>query len=294
SLRRSLYVDAREVGLLAPSFVAQGAFLIHGETIFRRIGITLALGHSVVRPVMLSNTSIAVEGAPAGVALRGKRHDMQAMELSINGERQVRTDWSGDIARALDNVVLRKLPMFYKRAIRYLGNVPDAEDAVQDALLSAYKNLAQFRGQAQISTWFTTIVINAARMQLRRRRGTYLSLDQPQGEDGLTFSELLTDSKPSPEEICSTSEAHDRLVNIVQRLTPTLRRAFQLRHIDGLTTKEAAHLLGIPEGTVKAQLARAHAKISRIMRVKACAHPRPFSPDALGSCAPDKAARLVP
>ena len=49
--------------------------------------------------------------------------------------------------RKLDDVVARNLPMFYRRAFRYLGNVPDAEDAVQDALVSAYKHLAQFRGK---------------------------------------------------------------------------------------------------------------------------------------------------
>jgi RNA polymerase sigma-70 factor (ECF subfamily) len=101
--------------------------------------------------------------------------------------------------------------MFYKRAFRFLGNMPDAEDAVQDALLSAYKHLGQFRGQAQLSTWLTTIVTNAARMKLRRR-DSYLSLDEKQWEDGLTFSERLPDSKPSPEELCSAAEARDQLV----------------------------------------------------------------------------------
>src|SRR5580698_397093 len=66
----------------------------------------------------------------------------------------------------LDSVVSRYLPMFYRRAFRFLGNATDAEDAVQDALLSAYKHLGQFRGQAQLSTWLTTIVTNAARMHL--------------------------------------------------------------------------------------------------------------------------------
>ena len=101
--------------------------------------------------------------------------------------------------------------MFYKRALRFLGNASDAEDAVQDALLSAYRHLGQFRGQAQLSTWLMTIVTNSALMQLRRRHNGYFSLDQEQGEEGLTFSERLPDSKPSPEEICSTVEARNRL-----------------------------------------------------------------------------------
>jgi RNA polymerase sigma-70 factor (ECF subfamily) len=192
---------------------------------------------------------------------------MSAIEF-VEGERAVRPHVFGDRAQELDNVVSRYLPMFNRRAFRFLGNVPDAEDAVQDALLSAYKHLGQFRGQAQLSTWLASIVTNAARMQLRHRRGSYLSLEEQQGEDGLTFSERLADSRPSPEEVCSTTQARDRLVECVKQLSPTLRRAFQLRDIDGLTTKEAALVLGVPQGTVKARLARARTKLARIMRVK--------------------------
>jgi RNA polymerase sigma-70 factor (ECF subfamily) len=187
---------------------------------------------------------------------------MSAIATFIEGERAVRSGVFRERAQELDSVVSRYLPMFYKRAFRFLGNATDAEDAVQDALLSAYKHLGQFRGQAQLSTWLTTIVTNAARMQLRRRRGSYLSLDEEQGEDGLTFSERLADSKPSPEEVCSTAEARDRLVEGVKQLSPKLRQAFQLRDIDGLTTKEAALVLGVPQGTVKAQLARARTKLA--------------------------------
>jgi RNA polymerase sigma-70 factor, ECF subfamily len=193
---------------------------------------------------------------------------MSAIVTFIEGERAVQSGVFRERAQELDCVVSRYLPMFYKRAFRFLGNATDAEDAVQDALLSAYKHLGQFRGQAQLSTWLTTIVTNAARMQLRRRRGNYLSLDEEQGEDGFTFSERLPDSRPNPEEVCSTAEARDRLVEGVKQLSPKLRQAFQLREIDGLSTKEAALVLGVPEGTVKAQLARARAKLAGVIRLK--------------------------
>src|SRR6202035_1489887 len=192
---------------------------------------------------------------------------MSAIATFSEGEQAVGSGVSCERAQELDSVVSRYLPMFYKRAFRFLGNMPDAEDAVQDALLSAYKHLGQFRGQAQLSTWLTTIVTNAARMKLRRR-DSYLSLDEAQGEDGLTFSERLPDSKPSPEELCSAAEARDQLVEGVRQLSPKLRRTFQLRDIDGLTTKEAALVLGVPHGTVKAQLARARAKLARIENPK--------------------------
>ena len=67
------------------------------------------------------------------------------------------------------SVLSHCLPSLYRRAYRLLGNEADAEDAVQDALLAAYRHLKEFRGDAQLSTWLTAIVINCARMQLRKR-----------------------------------------------------------------------------------------------------------------------------
>ena len=172
-------------------------------------------------------------------------------------------------SQELLTIVSSRLPSLYRSAYRLLGNAADAEDAVQDALLSAYKHLAQFRGQARISTWLTAIVINAARMKLRRRRGfSPLSLEHRQGEDGLALSERIPDSKPSPEEICFSSLAHKRLLEGANQLSPTLRRTFQLRDVEGLSTKETARRLGVPEGTVKAQVARARGKLAQIMAAK--------------------------
>jgi len=192
---------------------------------------------------------------------------MHVTETSAESGPEVRAGLLSERGRELDDVVSRNMRVFYKRAYRYLGNAPDAEDAVQDALLSAYKHVAQFRGQAQISTWLTTIVTNAALMKLRRRRGVWLSLEQQNGKDGLTFSEVIPDSKPDPEEVCVSSDAHNRLLEVADHLSPTLRKTFQLRDIDGLTTKETARLLGVPEGTVKAQVARARGKLARILQV---------------------------
>ena len=72
-------------------------------------------------------------------------------------------------ARELQRVLSLSSPSFYRCALRLLGNRYDAEDAVQEALLAAHKHLHQFRGQAQLATWLTTIVRNCALMQLRKR-----------------------------------------------------------------------------------------------------------------------------
>src|SRR6202050_1869558 len=86
--------------------------------------------------------------------------------------------------RKLQNVLSLRLPSFYRCAFRLLGNAADAEDAVQEALLAAYKHINQFRGQSQISTWLTTIVRNCALMQLRKRpRQIHFPLDKQFGEE---------------------------------------------------------------------------------------------------------------
>ena len=165
-------------------------------------------------------------------------------------------------------VLSHRLPYLYRYAYRLLGNKTDAEDAVQDALLAAYKHLNQFRGDAQLSTWLTTIVINCARMHLRKRsRYIHVSLDSRIGEDQeYPLSDTLVDHRPNPEEECHKAWANARLIESAARLSPTLRRTFHLRYVDHLSVCETARVLGVPIGTVKAQTARARAKVLKSIR----------------------------
>jgi RNA polymerase sigma-70 factor (ECF subfamily) len=168
----------------------------------------------------------------------------------------------------MKEVLSRRLPSFYRCALRILGNAADAEDAVQEALLAAYRHIDQFRGRSQLTTWLTTIVRNCALMQLLKRpRQTHLSLDEPMGgEEKYVAGEGLADTRPSPEEECRNLELMARLQKCVALLSPTLRKTFQLRVLMGLSILETARILGLPHGTVKAQLARARAKIARHMQ----------------------------
>src|SRR6478672_1765963 len=170
-------------------------------------------------------------------------------------------------ARELQRVLSLSSPSFYRCALRLLGNKADAEDAVQEALMAAHKHLHQFRGQSQMSTWLTTIVSNCARMQLRKRpRQIHMPLDEQIGEDERYFvSERLADTRPSPEDECRNSELAAHLRKCTALLSPSLRRTFQLRVADGLSIFETAQVLGLPQGTVKAQLARARRKLAQHM-----------------------------
>src|ERR1700727_1996711 len=173
----------------------------------------------------------------------------------------------GNQEREMAETLSRYLPSFHRHAFRYLGNVADAEDAVQDALLSASKHIGQFRGEARLSTWLTAIVINSARMQLRRRpRQTHISLDEHPDSERYAFSELLPEHRPSPEEQCLRSNLRKNVLRLTRQLSPTLRTAFQLRYLDSLTIREMIDILGVPEGTVKARLARARTKLRYLMR----------------------------
>lgn len=194
--------------------------------------------------------------------------NMQATEASTGIEQQLGVASHEKQTREMQDVLSRCMPLFYRRAYRHLGNTADAEDAVQDALLSAYKHLDQFKGEAQMSTWLTAIVTNCARMHLRRRpRQPHVSLEEPCGEEQeYCLAEKLADRRPSPEDECRRSELRGRLLQLVPLLSPALRKAFQLRDLEGLTTNEAARILGVPDGTVKAQVARARAKLTRLMR----------------------------
>ena len=105
-------------------------------------------------------------------------------------------------------------------------------------------------------------------MRLRNRmRHVHVSLEESTGElQPLSVSERLADHRPDPEDEYRNAELSLHLAYFNRRLSPTLRRTFQLRHIEGLSIRETARVLGIPAGTVKAQSARARQKLEPLMR----------------------------
>ena len=193
---------------------------------------------------------------------------MRYQEKLIEGSEGVALDSAKPSPAEMLSVLSHCLPSLYRHAYRLLGNKADAEDAVQDALLAAYKHLNQFRGDAQLSTWLTTIVINCVRMQLRKRsRHIHVSLDSRIGEDReYSLSDTLVDHRPDPEDECHKAWANTRLIESAARLSPILRRTFHLRYVDHLSVCETARVLGVPIGTVKAQTARARAKVLKSIR----------------------------
>ncbi len=153
-------------------------------------------------------------------------------------------------------------------ALRLLGNAEDAEDAVQEGLLSAIRHLNHFEGRARLSTWLTRIVVNAALMRLRRARGRKLEpIDAPGAQqDRAPLSELLVDRSPNPEEVCLQRERR-RIVNQgLNRLSRPHREVLFLHDLNGMTSRETAQVLGLSEGTVKSQVHRARRRLLQQIR----------------------------
>jgi RNA polymerase sigma-70 factor (ECF subfamily) len=152
----------------------------------------------------------------------------------------------------------------YKTALRLMGNPEDAEDALQDGLLAAFRKLSTFEGRSQISTWLRRIVFNAAVMQLRRRRPLVVaSIDEPFDPDQRTLAQSIPDHGPNPEEICARQELLHIVAQCYRSLPAPYQRAVWLCHIQGLKVREAAEALGLPTGTVKTQLRRARLRIRK-------------------------------
>jgi RNA polymerase sigma-70 factor (ECF subfamily) len=157
-------------------------------------------------------------------------------------------------------------PVLFRMALRQLRNVEDAEDAVQDALLSAYKHIGQFEGRARLSTWLTSIVTNTARMKLRRHsRHETVSLDHNNEHEGPTLANKLTDARPNPETVCAQTEMDETLRQALAQLSPKLREAIQMRDLDGCSTREAANALRISTNALKSRLTRGRANLGLLL-----------------------------
>jgi RNA polymerase sigma-70 factor (ECF subfamily) len=180
-------------------------------------------------------------------------------------ELRVRTEWHLDDDRLVsagrrgDHQAVETLFRKYRRrlfqtAMRVLGNVADAEDALQDAMLSAYRALADFEGRSQFSSWLTRIVINAALMRKRTEKGRATeSLDAAAGEDDQPLSAYLVHHGRNPEQEAARSEMRKLISKNVNELSPVLRAAFLLCEVQGYTAKEAARMLGVTCTAMKAR-----------------------------------------
>jgi RNA polymerase sigma-70 factor (ECF subfamily) len=164
---------------------------------------------------------------------------------------------------ALNALFARNNRALYQTALRVLGNPEDAEEALQEGLLSAYRNLRRFERRSQFSTWLTRIVINAALMRRRSKLARpAVSLDDLSSESETPLADRFADEGPDPEQLYAGTELRERVDKKLGEISPLLRTAFWLREIEGLSAEEAAQILGVSRNTLKARLWRARQELA--------------------------------
>ena len=170
----------------------------------------------------------------------------------------VRTQTESREWEALQEMFLASRRRYLGLAYSVLKNKEDAEDAVQDALLSAYRHLRGFEGRSAITTWFTRIVLNAALMIRRKRKHSRIeSLPETSATDDMQWIDRIPASEPDPEITFAQKETFRWIDIVLEKMSPVLRQAFTMTYYDEKSSEEASAVLGVTTGTFKSRLFRA-------------------------------------
>ncbi|GAY12140.1 RNA polymerase sigma factor RpoE [Pseudonocardia sp. N23] len=166
----------------------------------------------------------------------------------------------GDV-RAFEALARRHQVALYRLAVRVLGNRSDAEDALQDALLDAWRRIGSFRGDAAFSTWLYRIVTNRCLGLLRRSRPTTPVADLSEAGDVVGATRAA-----SPERQAELDAGMTALAAALAELPHDQRVCFVLRELEGLDYTEIAEIVGTGETTVRGRIHRARKTLAEVMR----------------------------
>ena len=186
---------------------------------------------------------------------RNDAEDLLAVQETLRGSKQ-----------AFASIVERYTPLLYSLSYRMLGNGEEAEEAVQEIFLKAYKSLQKFRISRRFHPWLYTIAINHLRSLIRKK-------SRRSGLKILPFKdEVLPTVAPhgqmNPEELVEQAEGELLAAEAIQELRSEYREVFLLRKVEGLPVKEVAEILELPEGTVKTYLHRARKHLIDLLAEK--------------------------
>ena len=169
-------------------------------------------------------------------------HDSLSSDLDLVGRIR-----AGDM-QAMEAMMRKHNRLLFRTARAILLDDAEAEDAVQEAYLQAYRALDRFRGESKLSTWLVRIAANEALMRRRRRAS--------RGEV-IPISEGAIDMKPGPENEAMRGEVGRLIEAKIDALPEGYRTVFMLRAVQELSVEETAAILGMPEATVRTRFFRA-------------------------------------
>jgi RNA polymerase sigma-70 factor (ECF subfamily) len=169
----------------------------------------------------------------------------------------IRDAMRGDL-EAFNRLVLAYQEMIYNQAYRVMGESAAAEDATQEAFISAYRKIKFFRG-GSFKAWLLRIVTNACYDELRRlkRRPTMPLEPLDDYEEEIESPRWISDPGETPEDSATRTELGEVIQHCLDSLSPEFRTVVVLVDIQGMDYAEAAAVVGKPLGTIKSRLARA-------------------------------------
>jgi RNA polymerase sigma-70 factor (ECF subfamily) len=197
-----------------------------------------------------------------------------SIDVALHPTDALRSKQLVGAARAGSTAAFTELMEIYaQRVFRKLliitRNREDAEDALQDTFLRAYRGLHSFEERSSFYTWITTIAINSALMILRKRRNrSEISFDRlNEAEDDSPAFEV-TDTRPTPEHICLHRQRYACAVRSISKLQPRLRQVIEMQMKEKCSVREIAQALQISEAAVKSRLRRARMRLDPARTVK--------------------------
>lgn len=159
-------------------------------------------------------------------------------------------------ADAFEQLVVAYRDQVFRLALRMCGSEADADEVAQEAFLSAWKALPNFRGESQFSTWLYQLTTHAA-IDLMRREKRQIAAD---------ITEVsAADPAPSPQQQAEQSEQREIVRDAILQLAPEQREVVVLRFMEELSYEEIGAVLKLPSGTVKSRLNRAKAQLKEIL-----------------------------
>ena len=165
----------------------------------------------------------------------------------------------GDHA-AFEALMRRHNGRLFRIARTILRDDGEAEDALQDAYLDAYRHAEAFRGGSQVSTWLTRIVVNQSLMRLRKRkRSVVVPFDTRETRGGPDGTEVPDERSESAAAVVLRAEVRRVLEQKIDELPVAFRTVFVMREVEEMSVEETAAGLGIPAATVRTRLFRARA-----------------------------------
>lgn len=188
---------------------------------------------------------------------------------AVNDAALVLSSQKGDLA-AFESLVVRHQKRMLNIAFRLINDYDEACEVVQDAFVSAYKNIRTFRGDSKFTTWLTTITLNLSKNRLKQMRSRQsrvsYTLDDPLWADDSEVTRDPPSREPSVLDRLEKQDVQGKVQDCIKALEPEYREVLVLRDMQDFSYGDIGGMLNMREGTVKSRLFRARAAIKDCLK----------------------------